>query len=206
MIDKTVTWHREFGKHQVSIVAIAKATLMDNAKLLAPGDIIGFASRRSNLDFFHTGLVAFGKGGELLLRHASQSHGRVVEEKMATFVTVNPVKYVTLLRAAEPRRWLRSDVEDFEGARAAREGGLAAAIAETIRSVVRHAVARFKGVLARCRSATLTAVGQVSRRRGLALRLHLGGVVVHQLLGDGAGREAPLRDLATPPSPPPRCR
>jgi len=25
-----------------------------------------------------------------------------VEEKMATFVTVNPVKYVTLLRAVEP--------------------------------------------------------------------------------------------------------
>jgi hypothetical protein len=101
VIDKTVTWHRELGKRHVSIVAIPKSTLMDNAQLLAPGDIIGFASRRSNLDFFHTGLVAFGKSGELLLRHASQSHGRVVEEKMATFVTVNPVKYVTLLRAAE---------------------------------------------------------------------------------------------------------
>jgi hypothetical protein len=102
VIDKTVTWHREFGKHRVSIIAIAKSTLMDNAKLLASGDIIGFASRRSNLDFFHTGLVAFGKGGELLLRHASQSHGRVVEEKMARFVAASPVKYVTLLRAAEP--------------------------------------------------------------------------------------------------------
>ena len=29
----------------------------------------------------------------------------------------------------------------------------------------------------------------------LALGLHLGGVVVHQLLGDGAGREAPVGDL-----------
>jgi hypothetical protein len=100
-IDKTVTWHREFGKHRVSIAAISKETLLGKAKLLAPGDIIGFASRRASLDYYHTGLVAFGKNGELLLRNASQSRGRVVDDKMAAFVAVNPVKYVTLLRAAE---------------------------------------------------------------------------------------------------------
>ena len=55
-IDKTVTWHREFGKRHVSMTAIAKATLLDNAKLLAPGDIIGFTSRRASLDYYHTGL------------------------------------------------------------------------------------------------------------------------------------------------------
>ena len=99
VIDKTLTWHREFGQHPVSISAIAKETLLENAKLLAPGDIIGFTSRRVGLDYYHTGLVAFGKTGELLLRNASQSRGRVVEDKMATFVSVNPVKYVTLLRA-----------------------------------------------------------------------------------------------------------
>ena len=100
-IDKTVTWHREFGKRHVSIAAISKETLLGNARLLAPGDIIGFTSRRASLDYYHTGLVAFGKSGELLLRNASQSRGRVVDDKMVTFVTVNPVKYVTLLRAAE---------------------------------------------------------------------------------------------------------
>jgi hypothetical protein len=101
VIDKIVSWHREFGRRQVSIVAVSKEALLNNARLLAPGDIIGFTSRRSDLDFFHTGLVAFDKRGELLLRNASQSRGRVVEDKMATFVTVNPVKHVTLLRAAE---------------------------------------------------------------------------------------------------------
>lgn len=100
-IDKTVTWHREFGKHHVSMKAIAKATLFDNVKLLAPGDIIGFISRRPGLDYYHTGLIAFSKSGELMLRHASLSHGRVVEEKMTTFAKANPVKSVTLLRAAE---------------------------------------------------------------------------------------------------------
>ena len=98
VIDKTLTWHREFGQHPVSISAIAKETLLESAKLLAPGDIIGFTSRRVGLDYYHTGLVAFGKTGELLLRNASQSRGRVVEDKMAAFVSVNPVKYVTLLR------------------------------------------------------------------------------------------------------------
>jgi Protein of unknown function (DUF1460) len=99
--DKTLTWHREFGKHPVSIVAITKETLLANAKLLVSGDIIGFTSRRAGLDYYHTGLVAFGKSGELLMRNASQSRGRVVEDKMAAFVTTNPVKYVTLLRPAE---------------------------------------------------------------------------------------------------------
>jgi hypothetical protein len=101
VIDKMLTWHREFGKRHVSMVAISKETLLGNAKLLAPGDIIGFASRRAGLDFYHTGLVAFGKKGELLLRNASQSRGRVVEDRMTTFVATNPVKFVTLLRAAE---------------------------------------------------------------------------------------------------------
>jgi len=101
VIDKTVTWHREFGRHPVSIVAVSKETLLQKSRLLAAGDIIGFTSRRPDLDFFHTGIVAFGKGGELLLRNASQSRGRVVDDKMTAFVTVNPVTYVTLLRAAE---------------------------------------------------------------------------------------------------------
>src|SRR6187399_1072921 len=96
VIDKTVTWHREFGRHRVSMVAISKATLLANARLLAPGDIIGFTSQRASLDYFHTGLVAFRDNGELLLRNASQSRGRVVEDRMTAFVTANPVKFVTL--------------------------------------------------------------------------------------------------------------
>ena len=44
-VDKTVTWHREFGKHKVSISGVTKTTLFGNAKKLAPGDIVGFTSR-----------------------------------------------------------------------------------------------------------------------------------------------------------------
>jgi hypothetical protein len=107
--EKTVTWHRALGKRQVSIVGVPKAAFLANGNLLAAGDIIGFTSRRSDLDYFHTGLVALGKDATLLLRHASQSRGRVIDEKMATFVTVNPVQYVTLLRAAEDEGAPRSE-------------------------------------------------------------------------------------------------
>ena len=106
-VDKTLTWHHEFGQRRVSMTVVTRATMMDKAKLLAPGDIVGITSGRAGLDYYHTGLVAFGKNGELLLRNASQRRGRVVEEPMATFAAMNPVRTVTLLRAAEtaPVAW-----------------------------------------------------------------------------------------------------
>jgi hypothetical protein len=100
--EKTLTWHREFGKHPVSITAIDKSVMLDKKALLAPGDIIGFASRRAGLDYYHTGLIAFAKNGDLLLRSAALSKGRALDQKMTAFIAGNPVKYVTLLRAAEP--------------------------------------------------------------------------------------------------------
>jgi hypothetical protein len=100
-IDKIVTWHREFGRHRVSMTGVTKATMLANTRLLAAGDIIGFTSGRLGLDYYHTGLIAFGSNGELRMRHASLGHGRVVEETMAAFAAANPVRYVTLLRAAE---------------------------------------------------------------------------------------------------------
>ena len=100
-IDKTVQWG-EIGKRTVSLAAIPAATLMANQKLLAAGDVIGFVSRRPTMDFYHTGLLAFGKDGTLLLRHASQSRRRILDERMADFVALNRVGHVTLLRASEP--------------------------------------------------------------------------------------------------------
>ena len=100
-IKKTVTWHSALGKHPVSIIGVPQSTFFANTRLLVPGDLIGFTSRRPDLDFFHTGLIAFGSGGILLLRHASRSGGRVMDDNMAAFFNVNQVKYVTLLRATE---------------------------------------------------------------------------------------------------------
>jgi hypothetical protein len=89
------------GRRQVSIAAVPRAALMANGAPVATGDIIGFVSQRLNLDFFHTGLLIVGPRGELLLRHASQSRQRVINEPLGAFVTVNRVQYVTLLRPLE---------------------------------------------------------------------------------------------------------
>jgi hypothetical protein len=99
--EKTVNWGN-LGKRRVSLTVIPRAALMANRKLLASGDVIGFVSRRPNLDVHHTGLIAFGKGGEVMLRHASQRRGRVVDERLDRFAAVARVQYVTLVRAAEP--------------------------------------------------------------------------------------------------------
>jgi len=99
-ISKTLTWHRALGERPVTIAGVAPATLLGNARRVAAGDIIGFTSRRSYLDYFHTGFVTFDPAGVMLLRHASQSKGRVLEEKMETFLAANRVAYVTLLRPA----------------------------------------------------------------------------------------------------------
>jgi hypothetical protein len=54
------------------------------------------------MDFFHVGFVAIGAGGELLLRHASQSRHRVLDESLERFLATYRVRYVTLLRPQEP--------------------------------------------------------------------------------------------------------
>jgi hypothetical protein len=101
MVDKSLSGS-DLGKRRYAIAAITPPTFLANQKALQGGDVIGFVSRQSNLDFFHTGFVAFDKRGALLLRHASQSHGRVVDEDMKGFIAANGVKWVTLLRAQEP--------------------------------------------------------------------------------------------------------
>ncbi len=85
------------------MTVIPSASFLANGGKLERGDIVGFVSRRPNLDYFHTGFVAFDKAGVLLLRHSSQSRRRVLDERMDVFVSANNVRYVTLVRPQEPR-------------------------------------------------------------------------------------------------------
>lgn len=88
------------GKRRYALPAIATPRLVASQQALQVGDVIGFVSRRPELDYFHTGFIAFGKG-RLMLRHASRSQGRVMDEDMASFLFRSGAKYVTLLRPAE---------------------------------------------------------------------------------------------------------
>ena len=86
----------------VFFFVVAAAVLLASAAALAAGDIVGFVTQRTNLDYFHVGFVAYGGKGELLLRHASQTRRRVLDERLDRFMTKYRVRYVTLLRPQEP--------------------------------------------------------------------------------------------------------
>jgi hypothetical protein len=66
------------------------------------GDVLCFASTRKNLDVFHAGLAVWS-GGELKLRHATRSQGRVVEQDLAGFLKSNAMAGVIVARPVEPR-------------------------------------------------------------------------------------------------------
>jgi hypothetical protein len=100
VIDKTVDWSN-YGKRRIVMTAIPRKTFWANTHLLAPGDVIGFVSKRARLDFYHTGLVTLGKQKAVILRHASQSRRRVLDEPMDAFFAANGVHLVTLLRAVD---------------------------------------------------------------------------------------------------------
>jgi Protein of unknown function (DUF1460) len=95
---KTITAPASLGTRSYTIEATTTASLFALKDKLRNGDIIGFVSRRPVLDYFHTGFVMFSARGHLVLRHASESHGRVVDERLNAFVGANGVRYLTLLR------------------------------------------------------------------------------------------------------------
>jgi N-acetylmuramoyl-L-alanine amidase-like protein len=101
-LQKTVYWHREFGRRRFAMTVIPRAILLANQRELVAGDIVGFVTQRPNLDYFHVGFVAFDHGGKLLLRHASQTRHRVLDESMERFLAKYRVRYITLLRPEEP--------------------------------------------------------------------------------------------------------
>jgi N-acetylmuramoyl-L-alanine amidase-like len=106
-LQKTVDYQAGLGKRRFAMRVIPSAAFLASKDNLERGDIVGFVSRRPNLDYFHTGLITFDKSGTLLLRHASQSRRHVLDERMDQFVAINGVRYVTLLRPQEPRGRVR---------------------------------------------------------------------------------------------------
>ena len=100
-ITKTVYWHKELGKRRFRMTVVPRKVFLAGRDQLADGDIVGFVTRRRNLDYFHIGFVIFGSKDDLLLRHAARSKRRVLDERMDYFCAVNRVSFVTLLRPRE---------------------------------------------------------------------------------------------------------
>jgi N-acetylmuramoyl-L-alanine amidase-like len=102
-LKKTVDTQKGLSKRKFVMHVIPRAVLLKNKAMLQTGDIVGFVSQQPGLDYFHTGFVAFAKDGALLLRHASESRHKVLDERMDRFVANSRVRYVTLLRPLEPK-------------------------------------------------------------------------------------------------------
>jgi hypothetical protein len=101
-IRKTVDFQKGLSRRTFSMRVIPTRIFLAQKAELESGDIVGFVSRRPNLDYFHSGLIAFGRGRTLLLRHASETRRRVLDERMDRFLAVNRVRFVTLVRPQEP--------------------------------------------------------------------------------------------------------
>jgi hypothetical protein len=103
-INKTVDSQKGLSKRRFAMRVIPRAVFVANKPMLERGDIIGFVSHQPDLDYFHTGFIAFARDGTLLLRHASESAHRVHDERMDRFLARYRVRYVTLLRPQEPKQ------------------------------------------------------------------------------------------------------
>ena len=100
-ISKTVDSQKGLSKRRFAMRVIPRAVFLANADKLATGDIVGFVSRRADLDYFHCGLVVAAPKGPLMLRHASETRHRVLDERMDRFAAHYAVRYVTLVRPQE---------------------------------------------------------------------------------------------------------
>ena len=87
-----------------SFSCIPKKNLAAVRPEIQTGDLIFFASTRSNLDVFHCGIL-IRQGDELVLRHASRSQGRVVDQDLASFLKENRMAGVLLARPVDRSRW-----------------------------------------------------------------------------------------------------
>jgi hypothetical protein len=64
---------------------------------LRSADLIFFASTRGNLDVFHEGIIV-RDDDRVLMRHASRSQGKVVEQELSDFVKANRMAGVIVVR------------------------------------------------------------------------------------------------------------
>jgi len=66
-------------------------------RYLQTGDLIFFASTRKHLDVFHAGIIV-RNGKKISMRHASRSHGSVVDQELSDFLKANRMTGVIVMR------------------------------------------------------------------------------------------------------------
>ncbi len=85
---------------RIRVKCAPKSAVPRLAAHLRSGDLIFFVSTRRNLDIFHAGIIARNEG-KVSMRHASRSHGFVVEQELSEFLKINRMAGVIVMRPRE---------------------------------------------------------------------------------------------------------
>ena len=85
---------------RVRFHVVPKSKINLARRRIADGSVVAFASTRSGLDFFHTGLI-FIEGG-LMLYHASRKAGKVIAEPLEKYLKRNRMRGIAFASVEEP--------------------------------------------------------------------------------------------------------
>ena len=88
---------------RASFSCIPKKSFSSAQSEIHTGDLIFFASTRSNLDVFHCGIL-IRQGDSWVLRHASRTRGSVVDQDLASFLKENRMAGLMLARPCDRSR------------------------------------------------------------------------------------------------------
>jgi Protein of unknown function (DUF1460) len=88
---------------RIRVTSIPKSAISRVTPQLRTGDLIFFASTGKHLDVFHAGIIV-RDSGQVLMRHASRSKGRVVEQELKDFLNANRMAGMIVVRPRDARR------------------------------------------------------------------------------------------------------
>jgi hypothetical protein len=88
---------------RTQVKCVPKSALSRAREHFRSGDVICFVSTRKNLDVFHAGILV-RDGKRVLMRHASRSRGKVVEQELSEFLRANRMAGVIVVRPQVPAR------------------------------------------------------------------------------------------------------
>lgn len=82
---------------RASFRVFPKRHLSHVKNLIKTGDFVAFGSAKKNLDVFHTGIL-IAEGENILLRHASRTAKKVIDQNLNEFLKANRMSGLIILR------------------------------------------------------------------------------------------------------------
>jgi hypothetical protein len=94
---RTVSGVPGIQPHEITFRCFQKRSFAKITDRIRTGDLIMFVSTKKQLDVFHTGILIRG-GNRILMRHATRSAGKVIEQDVRDFLKSNRMSGFILAR------------------------------------------------------------------------------------------------------------